>query len=83
MKKNEGPLTTRTKDGLALRLSISFQYRLERADVAKLYSLANVYYEPLFVRNARDVLLKAAADYDAPESFFLGFFDFMVCRQRC
>merc|ERR1712125_145527 len=30
-------------------------------------NLANLQYEPLFIRNARDVLLKAAADYEAAE----------------
>jgi len=35
--------------------------------LGKLYQLANLQYEPLFVRNARDVLLKAAADYEASE----------------
>lgn len=64
---HQGSLTTRTKDGLGLSLSISFQYKLEKDRLPKLYSLANLYYEPLFIRNARDVLLKAAADYDAPE----------------
>lgn len=62
-----GPLATRTKDGLSLTLHLSFQYRMDPDSVAKLYSLANMQYEPLFVRNARDVLLKAAADYEAFE----------------
>jgi len=62
-----GPLATRTKDGLSLTLHLSFQYRMDPETVAKLYSLANMQYEPLFVRNARDVLLRAAADYEAFE----------------
>jgi hypothetical protein len=36
-------------------------------NLGQLYSLANLQYEPLFIRNARDVLLKAAADYEAAE----------------
>lgn len=61
------PLHTRTKDGLALNLHISFQYRLQKENLAKLFKLANQAYEPLFIRNSKDVLLKAAADYEAFE----------------
>ncbi|CAJ1443598.1 unnamed protein product [Effrenium voratum] len=60
-----GPLQTRTKDGLALTLQLAFQYRINKDKLRKLFALANQQYEPLFVRNARDVLLKAAADYEA------------------
>eukprot|EP00913_Durusdinium_trenchii_P014750 g13835.t1 len=67
MKNSQGPLQTRTKDGLALTLQLAFQYRTHRAYLGKLFALANQQYEPLFVRNARDVLLKAAADYEAIE----------------
>eukprot|EP00397_Hematodinium_sp_SG-2012_P058241 GEMP01073514.1.p1 GENE.GEMP01073514.1~~GEMP01073514.1.p1 ORF type:complete len:349 (+),score=66.93 GEMP01073514.1:90-1136(+) len=63
----QGPLETRTKDGLALELSLSFQYHVQKDSVAKLYALANLLYEPLFIRNARDVLMKAGADYEAFE----------------
>ncbi|CAE7370430.1 vps18 [Symbiodinium natans] len=63
----QGPLETRTKDGLALTLQLAFQYRIDKNYLGKLFALANLNYEPLFVRNARDVLLKAAADYDAPQ----------------
>lgn len=62
-----GALQTRTKDGLALQIQLAFQYRIMTGSLGKLYSLANLQYEPLFVRNARDVLLKAAADYEAFE----------------
>lgn len=62
-----GTLETRTKDGLSLSLELAFQYKIEPDSLGKLFSLANLQYEPLFVRNARDVLLKAAADYEAFE----------------
>lgn len=62
-----GPLATRTKDGLSLTLHLAFQYRMEPEKLGPLFQLANLQYEPLFVRNARDVLLKAAADYEAFE----------------
>lgn len=60
-----GPLATRTKDGLSVTLHLAFQYRMELESLAKLYLLANVNYEPIIMQNARDVLLKAAADYEA------------------
>lgn len=60
-----GPLVTRTKDGLSLTLQLAFQYQVDEQKLGELYSMANMQYEPLFVRNARDVLLKAAADYEA------------------
>lgn len=64
---SNGPLATRTKDGLSLTLQLAFQYRMQPENLGALYQLANMQYEPLFVRNARDVLLKAAADYEARE----------------
>eukprot|EP00927_Polykrikos_kofoidii_P065113 TRINITY_DN60904_c0_g1_i1.p1 TRINITY_DN60904_c0_g1~~TRINITY_DN60904_c0_g1_i1.p1 ORF type:complete len:371 (+),score=70.89 TRINITY_DN60904_c0_g1_i1:139-1113(+) len=65
--ESNGLLATRTKDGLSLTLSLSFQYRVVEQELGELYKLANMQYEPLFLRNARDVLLKAAADYEAFE----------------
>jgi len=62
-----GPLQTRTKDGLSLTMQLAFQYRMDTSQLGKLFAMANMQYEPLFVRNARDVLLKAAADYEAFE----------------
>lgn len=60
-------LHTRTKDGLGLHLSISFQYRLNPDDIPKLYALTNVNYEGLFTRIARDQLLEAASEYEGPQ----------------
>jgi len=62
-----GALATRTKDGLSLTLHLSFQYKVMPSKLNALYKLANLQYEPLVIRNARDVLLKAAAEYDAPQ----------------
>lgn len=62
-----GPLATRTKDGLSLTLQLAFQYKMDPDKLGELYKMANLQYEPLFVRNARDVLLKASADYEASE----------------
>jgi len=61
------PLHTRTKEGLGLHLSISFQYLLEKESIPKLYALTNIQYEGLFTRIARDQLLEAAAEYEGPQ----------------
>lgn len=61
------PLHTRTKEGLALHLSISFEYQLNPDDIPKLYALTNLQYEGLFTRIARDQLLEAASEYEGPQ----------------
>jgi len=61
------PLHTRTKEGLALHLSISFQYLLEQKNIPKLYALTNTAYEGIFRRIARDEILAAAAEYEGPD----------------
>jgi len=64
---NAMPLHTRTKEGLALHLSISFQYKLNPDDLPKLYALTNDQYNQLYIRLARDQLLEAAAEYEGPQ----------------
>lgn len=59
-------LHTRTKEGLGLHLSISFQYKLNPDEIPKLYALTNLNYEGLFTRIARDQLLEAASEYEGP-----------------
>lgn len=60
-------LHTRTKEGLGLHLSISFQYKLDPEKIPELYALTNVQYEGLFTRIARDQLLEAASEYEGPQ----------------
>mmetsp|Transcript_28769 Transcript_28769/g.90618 ORF Transcript_28769/g.90618 Transcript_28769/m.90618 type:complete len:384 (+) Transcript_28769:124-1275(+) len=60
-------LHTRTKEGLALELSVSFQYTLHPDGIPALYALTNVGYESLYVRIARDQLLEVASDYEGPQ----------------
>jgi len=60
-------LHTRTKEGLGLHLSISFQYKLNPDEIPKLYALTNLAYEGLFTRVARDQLLEAASVYEGPQ----------------
>lgn len=65
--RNAPPLETRTKEGLGLVLHVSFQYRLYRKDIPKLYKLTNVRYEETFIRQAKNVILEEASEYNAPE----------------
>lgn len=60
-------LETRTKEGLGLHLSISFQYLLDPAKLSELFSVTNMRYEQLYVRIARDQLLEAASQYEGPQ----------------
>lgn len=60
-------LHTRTKEGLGLHLSISFQYMLEPSRLSELFALTNTNYEGLFRRIARDQLLEAASEYEGPQ----------------
>lgn len=60
-------LSTRTAEGLGLTLHVAFQYHLIKDKVPALYKLANVNYESLYMKVARDILLKAAAQFTAPQ----------------
>jgi hypothetical protein len=62
-----GALKTRTKEGLALCMSVSFQYRLIQDKLSQLYSFTNTNYEQTFVRIARDIILQEAGNHEAPE----------------
>eukprot|EP00928_Gymnodinium_smaydae_P080844 TRINITY_DN64460_c0_g1_i1.p1 TRINITY_DN64460_c0_g1~~TRINITY_DN64460_c0_g1_i1.p1 ORF type:complete len:371 (+),score=73.26 TRINITY_DN64460_c0_g1_i1:138-1250(+) len=62
-----GTLHTRTKEGLGLQLSISFQYKLKPEDLPRLFALTNYGYEALYTRIARDQLLEAASEYEGPQ----------------
>jgi len=61
------PLATRTggEAGLALTLHIAFQYHLNRDELRALYKQVQTNYEALFMKLARDILLKVAADFSA------------------
>jgi hypothetical protein len=63
-RAQSSPLKLRTKEGLDMTLHIAFQYHLTRNETMQLYGLANTRYEPFIIRNARDVLLRSAADYN-------------------
>lgn len=62
----QGPaLQSRTRDGLNVRLEVSFQYRLKFEKVYDLYSTLGKDYEPAFLRMAIEQLATAATDHSA------------------
>lgn len=61
------PLHTRTKEGLGLHLQVSLQYRLKKEHLGKLYSEFNMNYAQVFISSLRDVLIKAASEYEAAQ----------------
>jgi regulator of protease activity HflC (stomatin/prohibitin superfamily) len=61
------PLHTRTKEGLGLHLQVSLQYRLRKEHLGKLYSEFNMNYAQVFISSLRDVLIKAASEYEAAQ----------------
>ena len=64
-RATSGALQTRTAEGLALSLHVSFQYKVNREDIGKLYNLANVNYQGTIVRIARDIILKIGGQFNA------------------
>jgi len=61
------PLETRTKEGLSLNLHFSFQYKLQKENIPKLYRLVGENYEVLFDKIARHVILREGGEYMAPQ----------------
>lgn len=59
------PLQTRTAEGLALGLHVSFQYKLNKTTIPNLYNLTNINYAGTLIRIARDVILKVGGQYNA------------------
>lgn len=66
-RKRYEPLHTRTKEGLGLFLQVSLQYRLIKEKVGALYSEFNTNYESVFLSSLRDVLIKAASEFEASQ----------------
>mmetsp|Transcript_43350 Transcript_43350/g.137881 ORF Transcript_43350/g.137881 Transcript_43350/m.137881 type:complete len:364 (+) Transcript_43350:91-1182(+) len=60
-------LHTRTKEGLALHMQVSLQYRLRKAYVGRLYGEFNVNYETMFISTIRDRIIQVAAEYQAAQ----------------
>merc|ERR1719440_2118932 len=67
---SQGPaLQSRTRDGLNVRLEVSFQYRLIFKDLYKLYTTLGVHYEKTLVRMAIEQLTTAATVHNAHNFF--------------
>lgn len=65
-----GPaLTSRTMDGVTVRLEVSFQYRLKFQDVYNLYVTLGDDYEKIFVRMAIEQLTIASTMHNAHNFF--------------
>lgn len=60
-------LHTRTKEGLGLHLQVSLQYKLIGSEVGRLYREFNQNYEQVLISSVRDVLIKAASEYEAAQ----------------
>jgi len=66
----QGPaLQSRTRDGLNVRLEVSFQYRLRFNDLYKLYSTLGLNYEATMVRMSIEQLTTAATEHNAHNFF--------------
>jgi regulator of protease activity HflC (stomatin/prohibitin superfamily) len=63
------PMLTRTSEGLALTLFVSFQFQIMRNEIPKLYNLANTNYFGTYVRISRDTILKIAGQYNATSNW--------------
>ncbi|EGR34238.1 spfh domain band 7 family protein [Ichthyophthirius multifiliis] len=61
------PLQTRTAEGLALVLHITFQYQLQKGELYSLFQNYNLFYEQTFIKIARDIILQSAGNYQAPQ----------------
>ena len=62
-----GPLSARTSDGVAMSISVSFQYQLIPSELAALYEQSGTDYEKTFQNIARDILLQTSAKYQAKQ----------------
>jgi len=63
---SQGPaLQSRTRDGLNVRLEVSFQYRLQLTKLYQLYTTLGIKYEQTFVRMAIEQLTTAATFHNA------------------
>mmetsp|Transcript_153293 Transcript_153293/g.471586 ORF Transcript_153293/g.471586 Transcript_153293/m.471586 type:complete len:298 (-) Transcript_153293:28-921(-) len=62
----QGPaLQSRTRDGLNVRLEVSFQYRIKDKDVYQMYTTLGPNYEQTFIRMAIEQLATAATMHNA------------------
>lgn len=60
-------LHSRTREGLSLHLQISLQYKLLEEQIGKLYTEFNMGFQDMYISVIRDVIIKTAAEYHAPQ----------------
>jgi regulator of protease activity HflC (stomatin/prohibitin superfamily) len=67
---NRGPIHARSKDGLDMTVSLSFQWKLDASALHDFYGLlGNHMYDATLVRFARGAVVKSCADYTASMFF--------------
>ncbi|MHA2362816.1 MAG: prohibitin family protein [Candidatus Hodarchaeales archaeon] len=66
---DSGVMKSRTSDGLAVTLEISFQYQLIKEEIIDLYTEFGTDYKETFIRIGRDVVRDIAGEYTAIEFF--------------
>ena len=66
---NQGPIQSRTSNGLEVTLKISFQYILQKDQIYKLYSKYGKYYNYIFQNIAVHTLTEEATKYSAYNFF--------------
>jgi len=66
-----GPVVTRTKDGVAITLSFSFQYGIPKDNLHLVYQSYTTNYMPPMVRVARNSVLQVAGNFTSTQ-YWLG-----------
>ena len=62
---NSAALSTRTNEGLELKVHFSFQYQLNAKTLPNLYKLVGEHYDDVYQKIARDIVLQQAGEYPA------------------
>jgi hypothetical protein len=68
---DSSPVVTRTKDGVAITLSFSFQYRFEKDSMKDVYNLFTTNYQQPMLRVARNSMLQVAGNFTSTQ-YWLG-----------
>ena len=67
---DNGPLNSRTKDGLMIIIELSFTYKLQQLTLFDMYIEMGNDYELYFIREARSTIRDVASLYSAQEFFY-------------
>ena len=66
---NDIPITANTQDGFQIVIDISFQYRLQAANLLELYSQYGLFYEDFYMQEARSIIRNIASEYNASDFY--------------